>query len=117
MARTMTYVASIAAAGGLFLRRTGLWSRGAPLPLTDAHGRRLPGSISEKPPYFLHGIHDYTCSLSLAQEYFERVLAPVKGYYTFDRSAHSPIFEEPEKVRRILSEDVLNRTTNLADPP
>ena len=70
----------------------------------------------EVPLYFLHGIHDYTCCLSLAREYFERVQAPVKGFYTFHRSAHSPIFEEPEKVRRILSEDVLTGTNKLADP-
>jgi pimeloyl-ACP methyl ester carboxylesterase len=71
----------------------------------------------ELPLYLLHGVHDYTCNLSLAHEYFESVQAPVKGFYTFDRSAHSPIFEEPEKVRRILSEDVLHRTVKLADPP
>jgi pimeloyl-ACP methyl ester carboxylesterase len=68
------------------------------------------------PLYFLHGVHDYTCCLSLAHEYFERVRAPVKGFYTFDHSAHSPIYEEPEKVRRILSEDVLSGTNKLADP-
>lgn len=68
------------------------------------------------PLYFLHGVHDYTCCLSLAHAYFERVRAPVKGFYTFDRSAHSPVFEEPEKVRRILSEDVLSGTNKLADP-
>jgi hypothetical protein len=67
------------------------------------------------PLYFLHGVHDYTCCLSLAHEYFERVQAPVKGFYTFDHSAHSPIFEEPGKVRRILSEDVLTGTNKLAD--
>jgi pimeloyl-ACP methyl ester carboxylesterase len=67
------------------------------------------------PLYFLHGVHDYTCCLSLAHEYFERVRAPVKGFYTFDHSAHSPIYEEPEKVRRILSEDVLSGTNKLAD--
>jgi pimeloyl-ACP methyl ester carboxylesterase len=68
------------------------------------------------PVYFLHGVHDYTCCLSLAHEYFERVRAPVKGFYTFDHSAHSPLYEEPEKVRQILAEDVLNGTTDLADP-
>ena len=54
--------------------------------------------------------------LSLARAYFETVPAPVKGFHIFDHSAHSQIFEEPEKVRRILSEDVLT-TTTLADPP
>ena len=45
-----------------------------------------------------------------------QVRAPVKGFYTLDHSAHSPIYEEPEKVRRILSEDVLSGTNKLADP-
>ena len=82
----------------------------------------LAADLSEQVPkvdlplYFLHGVHDYTCCLSLAHEYFERVQAPVKGFYTFDHSAHSPIFEEPEKVRRILSTDVLAGTNKLADP-
>jgi pimeloyl-ACP methyl ester carboxylesterase len=68
------------------------------------------------PVYFLHGVHDYTVCLGLAHAYFETVQAPVKGFYTFDHSAHSPIFEEPDKVRRILSQDVLSGTNTLADP-
>ena len=68
------------------------------------------------PLYLLHGVHDYTCCLSLAREYVDRVRAPVKGFYTFDRSAHSPLFEEPGKARRILAQDVLRGATGLADP-
>ncbi|MDP3450381.1 MAG: alpha/beta hydrolase, partial [Anaerolineaceae bacterium] len=67
------------------------------------------------PVYFLEGVYDYTCSYSLAREYFELLKAPVKGFYTFDQSAHSPIFEEPEKSLRILREDVQAGTNNLAD--
>ena len=69
----------------------------------------------EIPVYFLHGLYDYTCAYPLAKEYFEQLEAPVKGFYTFDESAHSPIFEEPEKVKKILLEDVLEGTNNLAD--
>ena len=81
-------------------------------------GTDLSGQVPrvDLPLYFLHGVHDFTCSFSLAHEYFERVEAPVKGFYTFDHSAHSPIFEEPERTRRILAEDVLGGTTKLADP-
>jgi len=39
----------------------------------------------------------------------------VKGLYTFESSAHSPTFEEPKKVLKILREDVLAGTNNLAD--
>jgi pimeloyl-ACP methyl ester carboxylesterase len=66
------------------------------------------------PVYFLEGIHDYTCNYILAQDYFEKINAPVKGFYTFEESAHSPIFEEPEKVQKILREDVLSTTTKVS---
>jgi pimeloyl-ACP methyl ester carboxylesterase len=67
------------------------------------------------PVYFLHGIYDYTCSYAVAREYFEGLRAPVKGFYTFERSAHSPTFEEPERTLRILREDVLAGANALAD--
>ena len=59
------------------------------------------------PVYFFHGIYDYTCSYTEAKSYFEQLKAPVKRFYTFEKSAHSPMFEEPEKTQRILLEDVL----------
>jgi pimeloyl-ACP methyl ester carboxylesterase len=67
------------------------------------------------PVYFLEGRYDLTCVPSVAKEYFAVLKAPVKGFYTFENSAHSPIFEEPEKVQQILREDVLKRTNTLAD--
>jgi pimeloyl-ACP methyl ester carboxylesterase len=67
------------------------------------------------PVYFFHGIDDYTVSYGLTEAYFEQLQAPLKGFYTFEHSAHSPIFEEPEKARRILREDVLAGTNSLAD--
>jgi pimeloyl-ACP methyl ester carboxylesterase len=69
----------------------------------------------ELPVYFFHGAYDYTCSYTLAKEYFDKLHAPVKGFYTFEQSAHSPMFEEPEKTRAILREDVLSGFTYLAD--
>jgi len=51
------------------------------------HRRRLPS----KPP-------EYGC-------------APVKGFYIFAESAHSPIFEEPEKMREYLRQGVLTGAT------
>ncbi len=67
------------------------------------------------PVYFLHGIYDYTVSCTLAKDYFEKLKAPVKGFYTFEKSAHSPLFEEPEKMQHILKEDILTGLNNLAD--
>ena len=59
------------------------------------------------PVYFFEGIYDYTVSYDLAKDYFEKIKAPVKGFYTFEKSAHSPLFEEPEKMQQILRDEVL----------
>ena len=67
------------------------------------------------PVYFFHGIYDYTCSYPLAKDYFQKLQAPVKGFYTFEQSAHSPMFEEPQKVQKIIVEDILAGTNRLAD--
>jgi pimeloyl-ACP methyl ester carboxylesterase len=67
------------------------------------------------PVYFLHGVYDYTVSYTEAKAYFDNLQAPVKGFYTFARSAHSPMFEEPEKMQRIVMEDILTGTNGLAD--
>jgi pimeloyl-ACP methyl ester carboxylesterase len=69
------------------------------------------------PVYFLHGVYDYTVSYPLAKAYFERLEAPVKGFYTFKQSAHTPFFEEPEKTRQIIRADVLTGSKGLADAP
>jgi pimeloyl-ACP methyl ester carboxylesterase len=67
------------------------------------------------PVYFFEGIYDYTCNYNVTREYFETLRAPIKGFYTFEQSAHSPMFEEPEKTLKILREDVLVGTNSLAD--
>lgn len=69
----------------------------------------------EIPVYFLHGIYDYTAAYPMTKDYFNKIEAPIKGFYTFEESAHSPLFEEPEKFKKIMNEDVINNTTNLAD--
>ena len=67
------------------------------------------------PVYFFEGIYDYTCSYTEAKSYFEKLKAPIKGFYTFEQSAHSPLFEEPEKMQQILREDILVGLNNLSD--
>ena len=69
----------------------------------------------EIPVYFFGGIYDYTVSYTLAKEYLEKLQAPTKGFYTFKQSAHSPIFEEPEKVTEIMELDILKGEINLTD--
>ncbi len=67
------------------------------------------------PIYFFHGLYDYTCSYELAKKYFDKIQAPIKGFYTFEQSAHTLLFEEPEKVNRILVNDVKNLKKESAD--
>lgn len=69
----------------------------------------------EIPVYFFSGKYDLTVNKDLSKEYYERLSATVKGFYTFDRSAHSPIFEEPDKVRDIMIRDVLPQKADLVD--
>jgi hypothetical protein len=58
---------------------------------------------------------DYTVSYALARDYLDRIEAPVKGFYTFESSAHSPLFEEPAAMNRVMREDVLAERSQLAD--
>ncbi len=67
------------------------------------------------PTYFFSGIYDLTTNYDLSKKYLNQLEAPLKGFYTFYESAHSPIFEEPEKFHQILERDVLNGTMDLAD--
>lgn len=67
------------------------------------------------PVYFFEGQYDYTCNYALAKSYFAQLKAPRKGFYTFVNSAHTPLFEEPEKAQQILREDVLAGMNQLAD--
>ncbi|MDE7289649.1 MAG: alpha/beta hydrolase [Oscillospiraceae bacterium] len=54
------------------------------------------------PVYFFAGKYDYTCCYELQKEYFDFLEAPEKYFYTFENSAHSPLFEEPEKAEEII---------------
>jgi pimeloyl-ACP methyl ester carboxylesterase len=95
--------------GRAFCRSFGLWNQ---LIRID-----MPRTFPELhvPVYFFEGKHDYTCVTSLAEDYFEQLQAPVKGFYVFGDSAHSPLHEEPDKGHRILKQDVLAGATTLAD--
>lgn len=57
----------------------------------------------EIPIYFFSGKYDYTVNRFLTEAYFEKIQAPEKHFYLFEESAHSPIFEEPEKTIGILT--------------
>lgn len=69
------------------------------------------------PAYFFHGAYDYTVNYQLAKDYVEVLKAPLKCFYTFDRSAHSPMMEEPQKRRESCVRMCWKEQNSLADGP
>lgn len=67
------------------------------------------------PVYIFQGRYDYQASYVVAKDFITALKAPIKGFYTFENSAHSPCFEEPEKMCNILRDDVLQKQVNLSD--
>ena len=56
------------------------------------------------PVYITHGKYDYQVSYTLAHEWFDKIEAPQKAFFTFENSAHGTIIEEPEKFVQIIRE-------------
>jgi pimeloyl-ACP methyl ester carboxylesterase len=104
-----------------FSEKVNMWVGKSRAGISIVWANILATDLSEKvtelkiPVYFFEGIYDYTCSYSVAKSYFEKLKSPIKGFYTFGNSAHSPIFEEPLKVREIILQDVLRGNADLAD--
>jgi pimeloyl-ACP methyl ester carboxylesterase len=99
-----------------------LWSR--PFFWEDLLRDDLSSRLTkvDLPIYFFAGQHDYTANKDLSRAYFDRITAPMKGFYLFENSAHSPLFEEPGRATDILLRDVVHGTDALAgatdaDPP
>lgn len=59
------------------------------------------------PVYIFHGVYDMQVSYKLAKEYYDLLDAPVKQFYSFEDSAHSPFLEEPERFMEIIRQDIL----------
>lgn len=69
----------------------------------------------EIPAYFFCGAYDLTVNHDLSEAYCAQLEAPVKGFYLFEQSAHTPMFEEPERFLQVMTEDVLAGKTSLAN--
>ncbi|MGN8645750.1 alpha/beta fold hydrolase [Gracilibacillus sp. HCP3S3_G5_1] len=61
----------------------------------------------EVPVYIIQGIYDYQTSYKEAKRFYEKIEAPLKKFYTFEDSAHSPFIDEKEKFMQIIKEDIL----------
>jgi pimeloyl-ACP methyl ester carboxylesterase len=95
--------------GRAFSRSFGLWDQ-----LIRVDLRRAVPKL-DIPVYFFAGRYDYTCVTALARDYFRSLDAPMKGFYSFGHSAHSPLLEQPALAHRILQADVLMGKNALAD--
>jgi pimeloyl-ACP methyl ester carboxylesterase len=62
------------------------------------------------PVYFVTGRHDYNIPFTLTAEYYRNVIAPKKTMVWFERSAHMPNFEEPDKFNDFMINTVLPET-------
>ncbi len=62
------------------------------------------------PVYYCIGRHDYNTPFELAEKYFNELKAPKKKLIWFEKSAHSPNFEEPAKFHDVLINQVLSET-------
>lgn len=66
----------------------------------------IPTMIDELkvPCYFISGAYDYTVSREQVEEYYNEIKAPKKGFYLFENSAHSPMFEENKRFYDVMKE-------------
>lgn len=108
-AYTFKEKANIWISKGSFIRKTALFDHVLSLDLTTKV------TELEIPVYFFSGAYDLTVNHDLAKSYMAGLKAPVKGFYTFAKSAHSPNFEEPDKMLQIIQQDVMQGTNELAD--
>lgn len=67
------------------------------------------------PVFFICGKYDLTVNTGLAEDYYHRLIAPLKRFYIFENSAHGPLFEEPDKFREVLEKDILPSVSLLED--
>jgi pimeloyl-ACP methyl ester carboxylesterase len=68
---------------------------------------RRHGPRFDVPVYFFEGRHDWVAPSVMAEQYFETIEAPCKKLVWFEKSAHAPPFEEPERFVEALVEHLL----------
>ena len=118
---TDLFLPSLSFRGYTVLEKLKYWRGKARNGVSVVWDRSLYVDMSERvpaltiPTYFMAGVYDYTCNYKLSKDYFRKLSAPQKGFYTFQHSAHSPHLEEPAKMRSIMQQDVIAGTSRLAD--
>lgn len=74
----------------------------------DSFDARVDIPTLSIPIYFFAGVYDYTTTYALQYDYYEHVIAPKKMFFSFENSAHSPIFEEPSLAISYITDNVFN---------
>lgn len=52
------------------------------------------------PVFFISGAYDYNTPWELVERYTNTINAPYKEFIKFEKSGHSPVFEEPERFNK-----------------
>jgi pimeloyl-ACP methyl ester carboxylesterase len=65
--------------------------------------------VWEIPVYIIQGDTDYYTDTSLAIAYYDSIQAPSKKLYLFENASHPANWEQPEKFREIIINDVLRQ--------
>jgi len=87
----------------LFNMRKGLalYSRGLSYDV-PADTLRVNVTAVQVPIFIVAGRYDYVTPSELAERYFAQLRAPKKAFVWFERSAHFPFLEEPERFAEVL---------------
>lgn len=84
--------------GGMMFSLRTLWSQVSAINLErDAPELKMP-------VWFLNGRNDHQVSAVVAEQYFNRLVAPKKTLVWFEQSGHFAPFEEPEKFNATMAE-------------
>jgi len=82
---------------GMMLSMENLWPEMIQTNLNYIDSMQLP-------VYIFQGVHDRQAPFSVAKDFFDRIKAPEKEFYSFENSAHSPLVEEVTKFNSIVRE-------------
>ncbi|WP_144463317.1 alpha/beta fold hydrolase [Bacillus pumilus] len=67
------------------------------------------------PCYFIIGEYDMITPAAVSKPYVEKLTAPIKEWFTFKESAHSPHLEEPEEFIRTIKKTAVHHLQGKLD--
>ncbi len=66
-------------------------------------------AIVKVPVHFVSGAADYNTPWPLVKHYAELLTAPSKSFTLFDKSGHSPLFEQPQEFNNLVRDKFLTK--------